>query len=48
MASTIGTALGTTQGSCLPFPIISTLSPFLFIVYWEFIIVETALNATLK
>ena len=32
IASTIGTALGKTQGSCLPFGSIITFSPFLLIV----------------
>ena len=48
IASTIGTALGTTHGSCLPFPFISVASKDSLIVSCVCIIVATGLNATLK
>ena len=46
--STIGTALGTTHGSCLPLAFIVVLLPLLSTVSCSFIIVATGLNATLK
>jgi len=48
IASTIGTARGTTQGSCLPFPLTVTDLFSLSTLSWSFIIVETGLKATLK
>ncbi len=48
MASTMGTALGTTQGSCLPLPETTVSSPFISILYWSLMMVATGLNATLK
>jgi hypothetical protein len=46
--STIGGALGSTQGSCLPFAYRLMRSPFKLLVIWVFEIVETGLNAILK
>lgn len=48
IASTIGTARGTTQGSWRPLPFISVSLPVLSKVGWVCIIVATGLNATLK
>ena len=48
MASTIGTARGTTQGSCLPFPSKTIDSPAALMVFWFCIMVATGLNATLN
>ena len=46
--STIGTALGTTHGSCLPFPLMVIFLFLSLILFWSFIIVDTGLKATLK
>ena len=48
IASTMGTARGTTQGSCLPLPETVVSFPCLSILFWSFIIVATGLKATLK
>ena len=48
MASTIGGALGKTQGSCLPLASKITSFPSKSQVYWGKPIVETGLKATLK
>ena len=47
-ASTMGTALGNTQGSCLPFPSICMIFPDLSILSCGRSKVATGLNATLK
>jgi hypothetical protein len=48
MASTMGTALGTTQGSCRPLPSTITLFPLLSMLSWSFMMVATGLKAILK
>ena len=47
IASTIGTALGRTQGSCRPFARMVTSSPSLVTVFCSRPMVEVGLNATL-
>lgn len=48
MQSTIGGALGSTQGSCLPFAYRFISYPFKLLVIWVLEIVDTGLKATLK
>lgn len=48
IASTIGTALGTTQGSCLPVALIVVSLPSTSTVGCSIIIVATGLKATRK
>ena len=48
MLSTIGTALGTTQGSCLPSILTSFLFPSLFIIFCLILIEDTGLNPVVK
>ncbi len=45
LESTIGTALGTTQGSCLPLKTVSTSSPSLVTVFWVMEMVLVGLKA---
>ncbi len=47
MASTIGTALGNTHGSCRPLPRIVVSSPVLVTVFCSLPIVDVGLKATL-
>lgn len=48
MASTIEQARGTTQGSCLPVPLMTAGLPSEVTVFWIEDIVEVGLNATRK
>ena len=48
IASTIGTALGSTQGSCLPVALSVVAFPFVSTVGCSFITVATGLKATRK
>ena len=48
IASIIGTALGNTEGSCLPSILNSTNSPFLFNEFCLILMLDTGLNAVLN
>ena len=48
MLSTMGTALGTTHGSCRPFALSSTSTPSLFTVFCGWVMVLVGLNAILS
>ena len=48
MLSTIGTARGTTQGSCLPRALSSTSTPSRLTVFCGRVIVDVGLNAILS
>ena len=45
MASTIGTARGSTHGSCLPFPLATASCPAVSTVLWSCMMVATGLKA---
>ena len=48
MLSTMGTALGTTQGSCFPSILTPFLTPSLLIIFCLILIEDTGLNPVVK